>query len=138
MEDANNPAPADHVAGEVAALREWSEQKYGQAFSISACRDLLGVLKGANQTPAPNVPPILKGVGKINGDGWKDSTCKGEIVFAWNREHPKPYAAGQFPRVGREHWSASTEQFDFFPATLAEIEALFSSPAPAENMGGQS
>lgn len=68
--------------------------------------------------------PILKGVGKVNGDGWKDTTKKGEIVFVWNREHPKPYAAGQYPRVGKEHWSASTEQYDFTVATLDEIQAL--------------
>jgi hypothetical protein len=41
---------------------------------------------------------ILKGVGKINGDGWKDTTKIGQIVFAWNAELPKPYAPGQFPR----------------------------------------
>jgi len=82
--------------------------------------------------------PILKGIGKRTGDGWKDTTQKGEIVFVWNRELPSPYTAGQYPRIGKEHWSASTEQYDFTPATLEEIEALFHSalPSPKSNVEG--
>ena len=69
--------------------------------------------------------PILKGIGKINGDGWKDSTKIGQIVFVWNIEEPPPQAPGQFPRVGNEIWRASTEQYDFRPATIEEIRDLF-------------
>lgn len=69
---------------------------------------------------------ILKGIGKKSGDGFKDTTKIGEIVFVWNSELPKPYASGQFPRVSAEHWSASTEQYDFYPATVDEVQALFS------------
>jgi hypothetical protein len=68
-----------------------------------------------------NEPMILKGVGKINGDGWKDTTKVGEIVYAWNAELPRPYSEGQFPRVGCPGWSASTEQYDFKPATMDEV-----------------
>lgn len=39
----------------VAALQEWSEQKYGQAFSISACHDLLNVLKDVTPSPQTNL-----------------------------------------------------------------------------------
>lgn len=66
---------------------------------------------------------ILKGVGKINGDGWKDTTKVGEIVFVWNAELSPPYAPGQFPRVGNEVWAASTTQYDFTPATIEEVRA---------------
>jgi hypothetical protein len=68
-----------------------------------------------------NAPMILKGVGKINGDGWKDTTKVGEVVYAWNAELPNPYKEGQFPRVGCPGWSASTTQYDFTPATMDEV-----------------
>lgn len=76
---------------------------------------------------------ILKGVGKINGDGWKDTTKIGQIVFVWNAELPKPYAPGQFPRVGNESYAASTDQYDFVPATLDEAQQLFAFPNPPED-----
>jgi len=75
-----------------------------------------------------NKPRFLKGIGKINGDGWKDTTVIGEVVFVHNEEKPRPYKAGQYPRVGNEGWSASTDQYDFTPATEAEealIEMIF-------------
>lgn len=74
---------------------------------------------------------ILKGVGKINGDGWKDTTTKGEIVFVWNAEKPSPYAPGQYPRIGNEGWSASTSQYDFTPATADDVPAILSLLRPA-------
>jgi len=67
-------------------------------------------------------PQILKGIGKINGDGWKDKTSKGEVVFAYAKELPSPYAKGQHPRVGNVIWSASAEQYDFVPATCDEVQ----------------
>ena len=67
---------------------------------------------------------VLKGVGKVNGDGWKDTTTEGEIVFVWNAEKPTPYAAGQYPRIGNEGWSASTSQYDFTPATANDVPAI--------------
>ncbi|MCK6105081.1 MULTISPECIES: hypothetical protein [unclassified Brevundimonas] len=67
---------------------------------------------------------MLKGVGKINGDGWKDATTEGEIVFVWNAGKPTPYAPGQYPRVGNEGWSASTSQYDFTPATANDVPAI--------------
>jgi hypothetical protein len=73
---------------------------------------------------------ILKGVGKKNGDGFKDVTKKGEVVFVWNTELPKPYAPGQFPRVGIEHWSASTEQYDFVPASVDEVRQIIREQTP--------
>jgi len=78
---------------------------------------------------------VLKGIGKINGDGWKDVTRKGEVVSVWNTELPRPYKAGQFPRIGNCGWSASTDQYDFQPATAEEareaIEAIIDSRSPA-------
>lgn len=75
-------------------------------------------------TAKPEQPPILKGIGKINGDGWKDVTRKGETVFVWNEEMPAPHAPGQYPRIGNEGWSASTSQYDFTPATAADARDL--------------
>ena len=77
-------------------------------------------------------PQVLKGVGKINGDGWKDTTSIGEVVYVWNAEKPSPYAPGQYPRIWNEGWSASTAQYDFSPASIDEVRAL-AAPTP---MGG--
>lgn len=71
---------------------------------------------------AESVPVMLKGIGKINGDGWKDTTTIGEVVFVWPNELQKPYAPGQYDRVGNQcGWTASTSQYDFQPATHAEV-----------------
>jgi hypothetical protein len=68
--------------------------------------------------------PIFKGVGKITGDGWKDTTKLGEVVFVWNAELPPPYAPGQFPRLGNPIWSASADQYDFTPASVDDLREL--------------
>ena len=78
-------------------------------------------------------PQVLKGVGKINGDGWKDTTTIGEVVYVWHAEKPSPYAPGQYPRIWNEGWSASTAQYDFSPASIDEVRAL-ADPTP---MGGE-
>lgn len=67
---------------------------------------------------------ILRGVGKINGDGWKDTTKQGDIVYVWNAHLHPPFMDGQYPRVGCEHWSASDQQYDFSPATAEDIAAI--------------
>jgi NTP pyrophosphatase (non-canonical NTP hydrolase) len=78
----------------------------------------IGVLRCGLKEAQAERPAVLKGVGKINGDGWKDTTRIGEVVFVWNTEMPKPYKAGQYPRIGNQcGWTASTEQYNFSPAT---------------------
>lgn len=67
---------------------------------------------------------ILKGVGKIDGDGWKDVTTRGEEVFVYGSPLPKPYAPTQYERVGAVGWTASDRQYDFVPASLREIVRL--------------
>jgi hypothetical protein len=74
---------------------------------------------------------ILKGIGKVDGDGWKDVTKKGEVVFVWNCELLRPYAPGQYARIGNEHWSASTKQYDFQPASADEVREILSRVATA-------
>lgn len=64
---------------------------------------------------------LLKGTGKIDGDGWKDTTQVGEVVFAYPRSLPKPYAPDQYERVGNMGWTASARQYDFRRASLREI-----------------
>ena len=82
---------------------------------------------------APSATPpclIMKGTCKIGGDGFKDTTRTGEVVYVWNAELAEPYAPGQFPRVGNQAgWTASRDQFDFEPATLAEVSELFNAMA---------
>ncbi|MFN3440865.1 MAG: hypothetical protein ACK4Z3_00535 [Rhizobium rosettiformans] len=139
---ASTPTPTSHVVPEIDGGRfeEWSLADFaGQCRMQSRdqldpefSRFMAALGKRLSQiAPAPeqHMAPILKGIGKRAGDGWKDTTTKGEITFVWNRELPSPCSAGQYPRIGNEQWSASTEQYDFTPASLEEIEALFASPA---------
>ncbi len=79
--------------------------------AVRALRDRTLMAPQADAQPV--APMLLKGIGKINGDGWKDTTRIGDVVYAWNREMPEPYAPGQFPRLGNPIWSASTQQYDF-------------------------
>jgi hypothetical protein len=72
----------------------------------------------------PPTPLLLKGIGKIAGDGFKDETRIGEVIYAWNREHPAPHAPGQFPRLGNPVYAASTEQFSFRPLDDDEMVAV--------------
>lgn len=86
-----------------------------------------GVRQGDDRlmTPAQVMDPdplILKGIGKINGDGWNDTTVVGEIVYVWADELPPPHAPGQFLRVGDQcGWTASTSQYEFESATPNDI-----------------
>lgn len=36
-----------HVAVAIPALQDWSEQKFGSPFSLSACHDIIGALEDA-------------------------------------------------------------------------------------------
>lgn len=76
---------------------------------------------------------VLKGVASSNADWKSGDWVKGDVVFVWNAELPRPYSAGQFPRVGNEGWSASAGDFDFTQATpeeIAQLEAIGKFPAP--------
>ena len=106
-------------------------------FVLKVREDDLRAIIAALPPASPARPPmggpqVLKGVGKINGDGWKDTTSIGEVVYVWNAEKPSPYAPGQYPRIDNEGWSASTAQYDFSPASVDEVRAL-AAPTP---MGG--
>lgn len=68
-----------------------------------------------------DTPQLLKGIGRINGDGFKDTTRKGEVVFVYAQQFPEPYAPGQYPRVGNTIYGASIEQYDFVPAAVEEV-----------------
>lgn len=73
--------------------------------------------------------PVLKGIGKVAGDGFKDTTKVGEVVYAWNQEQPSPYKPGQYPRLGNGcGWTADIEHFDFTLASTAEIVSALETP----------
>lgn len=108
--------------------------KKGKAYGRSIYR----VTTPARAEAQAEGAAVLKGVGKINGDGWKDTTTKSEVMFAWNAEKPAPYSPGQYPRVGNEGWTASTSQYSFTPATADDVPAILAaltrarpSPTPA-------
>jgi hypothetical protein len=155
-----NPSPrswvAEHfsAAAEEAAKRTQRPTFYARQLDVNKLPEGEGVLVSrqahgewviplyVGKAPAADAgAQILKGIGKINGDGWKDVTRKGEVVFVWNTELPGPYAPGQFPRIGnRCGWSASTAQYDFVPASAEEsrdaIEAMLAErPLPADLHG---
>lgn len=102
---------------------EWNRESYRRdaraILPIIATREAAARAEGRRECAV-----ILKGIGKINGDGFKDTTKVGEVVFVWNKELPSPYAPGLYPRVGNEVWAASREQYDFQPATVAEVQTI--------------
>ena len=112
---------------------DWQRNARGADINAEELADLIAALPPASPARTPmGEPQVLKGVGKINGDGWKDTTSIGEVVYVWNAEKPSPYAPGQYPRIDNEGWSASTAQYDFSPASVDEVRAL-TAPTP---MGG--
>ena len=78
------------------------------------------------EAPPPFGPHIhvLKGTARKNGDGFKDPTKKGNVVFVWNQQLPSPYQEGQYPRVDNSIMSASTDMYDFEPATAEEARTV--------------
>lgn len=97
-----------------------NQQIIGSTLEVTP-RQFIDDLKAKLQ---PGEPLILKGIGRVDGDGWKDTTKVGQVIFVWNYELPKPYKEGQFTRVGYEDsaWTASIAQYDFTQATnLAEL-----------------
>lgn len=80
--------------------------------------------KQGGWTPREGRFAIFKGVGRYNGDGWKDGTTKGEVIFTYGRQLPRPYGAGQFERVGNICMTATAKQYDFTRASLLEVIRL--------------
>lgn len=131
LQDIRYPEPATEPEG--AAIAQPAEQV---AFNAAAqcsptltqcprCNNPHHACDGGAQADAqPVAPMLLKGIGKINGDGWKDTTRIGDVVYAWNLEKPEPYAPGQFPRLGNPLWSASTQQYDFRAVPNDELPSV--------------
>lgn len=96
----------------------------GCSASAHAVQQLMVGMSRSDHRLVP--PPILKGIGRINGDGFKDTTKVGEVVYAWNAELQAPFGPGQFLRVGNDcGWTASRDQYDFVPATTDEVREAF-------------
>ena len=113
--------------------KRWPPSDRARSYAQEMGRTIEPLYAAASPARTPmGEPQVLKGVGKINGDGWKDTTSIGEVVYVWNAEKPSPYAPGQYPRIDNEGWSASTAQYDFSPASVDEVRAL-AAPTP---MGG--
>jgi hypothetical protein len=87
--------------------------------------------------PELPTPGILKGVARHSGDGFKDPTRQGDVVYVWNTELPAPYAPGQYPRVGNHIYSASTDQFDFIPVPTGAAQLLIDSLIAQERSAKQ-
>ena len=68
---------------------------------------------------------IYRAVCLISGDGWKDPCRAGSVAFVYARELPKPYVAGQYPRVGNLIWSVGTPQWLLQPASWRDFLRLF-------------
>jgi NTP pyrophosphatase (non-canonical NTP hydrolase) len=118
-------------------IRFWSRDRAAVERMRFRCPDetLLPII-GAAAVGAAARPAILKGIGKINGDGWNDTTRVGQVVFVWNTEMPKPYKAGQYPRIGNQcGWTASTDQYDFTEATPEEARDAIEGMLPKASAG---
>jgi hypothetical protein len=109
---------AAHMNDEVGGHRGWGVTTQIYREPMDGCAPIY-----LAPPEAARKAQILKGIGKMNGDGWKDSTRVGDVVFVWNTERPEPYTPGQFPRIASPGWSAGTEQYDFTPATADEARA---------------
>jgi hypothetical protein len=70
------------------------------------------------------MPRILKATCHTGGDGWKNTDVQGEVVYCWDTELPKPYAPGQFPRVGFTNYTCSSRHFSFEPVDEAEYQGI--------------
>ena len=77
-----------------------------------------------SQPSEVKMPRILKATCHTGGDGWKNTDEKGEIVYVWDDELPKPYAPGQFKRVGFTNWTVSTDHFSLEPVDEAEYRGI--------------
>ena len=116
--------------------KRWPPSDRARSYAQEMGRTIEPLYAAASPARTPmGGPQVLKGVGKINGDGRKDTTTIGEVVYVWNAEKPSPYAPGQYPRIWNEGWSASTAQYDFSPASIDEVRAL-AAPTPMGGPGG--
>ncbi len=70
--------------------------------------------------------PIYRSISLYSGDGWKDDTRKGDVVFTYGRALPRPYGEGQHPMVGCTIQCIFINSTDWQTrkATLAEIIGL--------------
>jgi len=73
------------------------------------------------ETLFPGVP-VLKGIAKWSGDGWKDTLMKGDEVFVVNAMMPAPYVVGQYPRLGRGTWSAQIDRCAWSVPSPMEVQ----------------
>ena len=106
---------------------EQGQESYGREEVLNLVQIAIAESSHLTSQPAQSdlvEAVVLRGVGKRTGDGFKDTTVKGDIVFVWNDELQPPYAPGQYPRIGCEGWSASTEQYDFAAATAEDVSAI--------------
>jgi hypothetical protein len=127
------PEPLLIEAREICGRRDidfYAEFKEGKYDAQPVMLVALAALRRGMELAAPLAPaamedaPILRGVGKITGDGWKGTTKQGEVVYVWNAHLEPPFMEEQYPRVGCEQWSASDQQYDFSPATAEDIAAI--------------
>lgn len=84
----------------------------------NCARNLYFVHNHANSSV--DKPMILKGIGIKDGDGFKDTTKIGEIIYVWNEEIPVPHKPGCYPRLGFTYFAASKDQYEFSPASIHE------------------
>ena len=68
---------------------------------------------------------ILRGEAHTAGDGFKDTTELGDVVFVLNKQMPPPFQPGQFPRLRDPSWTATSNHFTFRPATHEELMEEF-------------
>lgn len=66
--------------------------------------------------------PLLKAVAFSSGDGWKDTTEKGEEIYVWGVVEAPPYVGNSLPRVGRGKWIWSVTPELHYYRRLKETE----------------
>lgn len=67
---------------------------------------------------------ILKATAHRNATWKEGDEVEGDVVWVWDAMLPKPWAEGQYPRIGNESWAAGRSLFTFTKATPEEIASL--------------
>lgn len=67
--------------------------------------------------------PVLKAIAFKSGDGWKDTTEKGDEVYVWGVIQTPPYIGNSLLRVGRGRWTWSVSPETHYYRSLSEPES---------------
>lgn len=72
--------------------------------------------------------PVLKAIAYKSGDGWKDTTEKGQVLYVWGLVRTPPYVGNTLPILGRntiEFGLVTVSPENFYFTTLDKSDEVF-------------